>query len=167
MLTQARLKELLNYDPESGIFTWISPPKTAIRFLGKKAGAVTRKGTGKYVHISVDAVQYKAHRLAFLYMEGSFPDGHIDHIDGNGLNNRFVNLRLCTREQNRHNSPPMARNTTGHKNVTQRKPTWGFNVTIKIKGKTMNFGTYKTIEEAVEKAKQARIDLHGEFCRHE
>lgn len=76
MLTQERLKELLKYDPETGLFTWISrKPKVKLNTI---AGYKTKRG---YILIGVDRVYYFGHRLAFFYMTGQWPKEVIDHIN--------------------------------------------------------------------------------------
>ena len=99
MITQTRLKELLNYDPISGIFTW----KTSRG--GRKPGSIAgtkciHKG---YITIQIDGTLYRAHRLAFLYMIGRLPEDQVDHIDRCKDNNAWSNLRECTQAENQLN----------------------------------------------------------------
>ena len=93
------LKQILNYDANTGIFTWI---KRTTRFdlIGKQAGSPHSSG---YISIAIHNKKRLAHRLAWLYMKGVWPANHIDHIDGNKTNNAFNNLRDVTRSENLHN----------------------------------------------------------------
>lgn len=99
MLTQERLKELLHYDPETGLFKNIAPrkkvkPNSIAGHLDPSIG---------YVGITIDKRKYYAHRLAFLYMTGSFPKNIVDHVDGDGANNKWKNLRDVSRTINQQN----------------------------------------------------------------
>lgn len=98
MLTQDRLKELLHYDPEMGVWTWLVRPNRRIR-IGSKAGSLV-KG---YFNIGVDGEVYAASRLAVFYMTGNWPSHGIDHWDGVTTNDRFGNLRDITQQRNLHN----------------------------------------------------------------
>jgi hypothetical protein len=116
MLTQARLHELLSYDPETGIF------KRRIRcgriLAGQIAGGIRQDG---YLHISVDNKRYLSHRLAWLYVHGVFPEHDTDHIDGNRQNNAIINLRAVTRTTNLQNlrHPKSSNKSTGLLGVTK------------------------------------------------
>lgn len=99
-VTNDRLKELLSYDAETGVFTWRHDHYSV------KAGAVAGSRAGKqYIRITIDGRGYYAHRLAVLYMTGVLPSTEIDvdHIDGNGESNRWVNLRCITHALNCQN----------------------------------------------------------------
>lgn len=166
MLTQARLKELLHYDPETGIFTWIKASRPG--FVNKPAGFIsTSHGIPKYLKISIDGKRYLAHRLAFFYMTGRFPDEFLDHIDGDGFNNKFPNLRECNKVQNRANVARSSANKSGYKNVSWSKAANKWWVVFKNHGKSLSFGYFDNIDEAADVARQARIQLHGEFARHD
>src|SRR5690606_34614864 len=99
MLTQQRLKELLYYDPETGIFTRLVGRSGPRARAGDVAGSDNGKG---YIRIYVDGRPYKAHRLAWFYMHGEWPE-EIDHRNGERADNRLSNLRPVTRQQNNLN----------------------------------------------------------------
>ena len=90
LLTQDGLRQLLNYDPDMGAFTW-RQGRGPVR-AGGVAGCLTRKG---YRRIQIDGQNYMAHRLAWLYMYGSWPPEQIDHINEIKSDNRLDNLRLA------------------------------------------------------------------------
>ncbi len=98
-LTQDRLKELLHYCPETGVFTWIKTNGSRGK-KGNIAGSINPIG---YLDIGVDSKVYKAHRLAFLYVEGYFPEYGLDHINRNKSDNRWSNLRQVSQTCNMRN----------------------------------------------------------------
>jgi hypothetical protein len=99
MIDVAELQRILHYDPETGLFTWRRVWGSNARPKDRPAGRPTQR----YWQISINYRRYQAHRLAFLYMTGEWPVGEIDHIDRDGFNNRWSNLRLVTHAENMRN----------------------------------------------------------------
>lgn len=137
-LTQERLKQLLQYDPETGIFTWISPRK------GVTVGSVAGKIEKGYVSIKIDQSYYRAHRLAWLYVYGSFPEQELDHINRIRSDNRIVNLREASRSLNCANKASTT--STGLKGVTRKNG--AFQAQIKRGGVNQYLGCFPSAEEA-------------------
>ena len=108
-ITQKRLKEVLRYDPDTGVFTWLV---TIPNIKGVGAVAGTIKSTG-YIRIGINKRQYYAHRLAFLYMSGELPFDHTDHINGIRHDNRWCNLRAVTEKENHKNKRKRSDNKSG------------------------------------------------------
>lgn len=156
-LTQARLKELLHYDPETGIFTRKSG------FGGRKKGTEAGTLSKGYVNICVDGRGYTAGKLAFLYMTGSLPRSLVDHKDLNRQNNAWENLREATQSQNGWNSPRSKNNTTGFKGVWRKRDK--FAAEIMSNRKRVRLGSFATAEEAHAAYCAAANELHGEFAR--
>lgn len=109
-MTQDRLKELMTYNPTTGIF--IRLKTTALRQkVGEVVGVKAKRGT--YLKCGIDKKEYLLHRLAILYMTGKMPAGQVDHINHNGLDNRWTNLRVVPRKMNQQNMSKSKRNKSG------------------------------------------------------
>lgn len=158
-LTQARLKELLRYDPDTGVFTWaVKRPASRAR-VGDVAGHKSARG---YLVISLCSTQEYAHRLAWLYVHGAFPSKGLDHIDGDKLNNRIANLREATQAQNLQNIGSR-RNSTGYTGVRIRSDRSAgklFAAQIMVNRKNINLGYFDTPEEAHEAYLKGKAELH-------
>ena len=109
ILTQSRLRELLDYNPETGIFTRKSNTYRT-DLVGRPAGGPNPKG---YHRIGVDLKRYLTHRLAWFYVHGVWPAGEVDHINRDHTDNRIANLRDVTPSENQHNKQSMSNNTSG------------------------------------------------------
>ena len=167
-LTRKRLKELLDYNPETGVFTWKKrkegPTKWNTRFAGKEAGTAYRSSSGKteYIMIKIAGVDYRAHRLAFLYMEGYWPD-QIDHANGIGTDNRWGNLSNGTPSDNHRNRALSSGSSTGISGVSWAPENGKYRVRIKKDGKRYSGGYFSDKEEAAKKAKE----LYNMFGFHQ
>ena len=160
MLTQARLKELIDYDPETGEFTHRQSRGGSRE--GDRAGSLDPLG---YWKIGVGGVQIRAHRLAWLYVHGVMPS-RIDHIDMNRRNNRIGNLRIASRSENAANGGAHVDNKCGLKGVSylpNRKKPW--RATIMCRGKWKFLGYRATAEEAHALYVAAAKEAFGEFAR--
>jgi hypothetical protein len=155
-LNFTHLKELLQYNPETGVFTWINKMGRRVK-AGAKAGCLTKRG---YVQIRINFKSYAAHRLAWLYIHESFPSMSIDHIDGDKTNNAIKNLRLATIAENCQNLKK-SRGKTGFLGVTKdsvRGNRW--KASIKLNGKQKHLGWFKTPEEAHQAYIDAKRLMH-------
>lgn len=159
MLTQEKLKEFLDYDPETGIFTY-SKTVNPRALEGQIARSVQSSG---HLRIQINKKQYQLHHLAFLYMLGYLPQ-EVDHINRIPDDNKWENLRECTRSQNSYNSSIRSDNTSGVKGVSWHKKLQKWRVRIYIDGKETNFGVFDSLEDATFIAKEARRKYHGEFA---
>lgn len=159
-LTADRLREVLDYDRETGVFTWLES-RGRVR-AGVTAGAVDSKG---HLRIRIDGQLYGAHRLAWLYMKGHWPELEIDHRDTNKLNNRWSNLREATPTQNRCNRVAQANSSSGVKGVWWHKATGKWRSAIRVRGAVTHLGLFTSIDEAAAAYAGAANDLHGDFAR--
>ena len=142
MITQERLKELLHYDPETGVFTRnVTTNNNA--HAGDVAGSPHIKG---YVQIQVDSHVLLAHRLAWFYTYGEFPHGMLDHHDQDKTNNRMSNLRPVTNKQNLENTKVSSNNKSGFKGVCAKGSKWLAYITHCYK--RIHLGYFDTPEEA-------------------
>lgn len=162
-ITQAFLLEILHYDPLTGVWTWLRPTGKRMR-SGQIAGAVLPMGTG-YMGIRINGRRYLSHRLAVLYMTGKWPLRLVDHIDCNGMNNRWENLREATNTNNAGNCRVPVNNTSGAKGVSWHRDAKKWVANIKRSGRQFNLGLYSTVEEAAAAYLTAAKDHFGEFAR--
>lgn len=144
-LTQERLKELLHYDPDTGVFTWLNPTRKNMG-IGDIAGTV---GTWGYRSIGVDKVTYYAHRLVWLYVYGYFPEHDVDHIDRIRDHNQVKNLREATRQCNLRNTMLCGNNTSGVTGVSYNKHASKWIASIKVNYKYSYLGVYQEFDDAV------------------
>jgi hypothetical protein len=154
-LTVERLKQVLDYDPTTGAFTWKTG--TARGRPGEQAGALMGLG---YRNIGVDATRYLAHRLAWFYVYGCWPEPQIDHINGNRDDNRIANLREATAAQNTWNGARKP-GVTGFRGV--RRKGNRYNAQIMAENRRISLGWFATAEEAAAAYDKARAKYHGEF----
>jgi uncharacterized protein YegP (UPF0339 family) len=156
ILSQARLKELLHYDPETGDFRWRTAARHGQITPWSLAGSPHSQG---YVVLKVAGKSFRAHRLAWMYMTGSEPANDIDHIDGVKSNNQWRNLREATTKQNAENTPLRSDNSTGYRGVTFDAKKGLYRARIRHNGELIGLGRFKTAEQAAEAARAARAQL--------
>lgn len=138
MLTQDRLKELVEYSPDTGEFRYAKSRKGSKYRAGDLLGSLTSVG---YMQAQLDGKRYFLHRLAVLYMTGETPSQVVDHINRDKADNRWENLRCTTQQNNCHNqSRAAANNSTGHVGVHR----WGgkYRAKINVGKKQMHLGTF-------------------------
>jgi hypothetical protein len=159
-LTADRLRELLHYDPETGLFTWLvtTPKKTR----GKLGGFHSDQG---YLLLGLDGNKYRIHRLAWLYVYGCWPDGDLDHIDGNPSNNRIANLREATDAQNLANSKKPITNRSGYKGVSWHAGAGKWHAGIRHNGRSIYLGLFTDPAVAHAAYCKASKKLNGRFAR--
>lgn len=153
-VTTERVRELLNYDAATGVFTWAEGRPGAS--AGSRAGHTCRRHG--YVMIRIDRRLHRAHRLAWLHIHGRWPAVLIDHIDGDKANNALSNLREASHCENN-------RNIAGRSGVKVRhdRPNSKYRARIVVDGKDIYLGSFKTPEAAHEAYLSATQRHFGEF----
>ncbi len=155
------IRDVVHYDIESGEFTNIIHRGRA--GVGRKSGSASIYGRRKYLRIFFNGRLEMAHRLAWLYVYGDWPNGEIDHIDGNGMNNRISNLRDVTRAENRRNVSRYKNNTSGVTGVSFGGNRWF--AYIEIYGERKQLGRFINHWDAVCARKAAEYQ-HGFHVNH-
>ena|SRR5438105_9984711 len=155
-LTAQRLRELLDYAPETGLFYW--RVRRGCAGAGRQAGSLHTVG---YRVIRVDGVTHLAHRLAWLHVHGDHPIAEIDHVNGNRMDNRITNLRQCSRGQNARNVT--TRNACGFKGIYHRRSRW--HAQISVNGRRTYLGSYENAEQAAAAYDSAARLHYDEFAR--
>jgi len=161
MITQEELKEILNYNPDTGIFTWIKSDRYG--WVGKSPKMRTGR---RYIEILAKGKLYKAHRLAWLYVYGEFPQNELDHINNNTEDNRISNLREATRFENTRNTRTPSTNKSGYKGVYFNEVNNRWVAQISCNGIQYYLGSFCVKEQAAEAVRAKREELHKEFANH-
>lgn len=158
-LTQHRLKELLHYNPDTGVMTW--KVHQGCMMTGQEAGAIVKLKHSHYIHIQIDRKLIYLHRLAFLYMTGAMPRNDMDHKDGDGLNNKWVNLRPCTRAENCQNHALRSDSRSGFVGVGWHKSAGKWRARIKLNGREIFLGCFDDPEQASLAYLAAKTNIHS------
>ena len=172
-VTAEFVRRTLDYDADTGVFRWkLRTPDENYgahacsmlnaRDAGKVAGC---KNHQNYLLISLLGHKYSAHRLAWMYTHGEWPDGEVDHINGDPSDNRIVNLRVVTRAENRRNAALRKDSPSGYPGVwyDEKRGFWG--ARMRYDGKLMQLGRFPAYEIAVEAKKQAE-EIYGFHENH-
>lgn len=152
MLTQESLISFLNYDKLTGFFKWKIKPSKRIN-IDSIAGY--KSDADKYIRIGIKGKYYLAHRLAWLYMHGYFPFNEIDHINRKRDDNRIINLKLASRQENSKNQSIRKNNTSNVMGVHWCKTRLKWVAHIMIYGKLKNLGYFENKSDAVKKRQSA------------
>ena len=156
--TSERVREVLDYDPLTGEFTWKVSLSSTGR-AGKPAGC--KVAADGYQRIRLDNTLYLAHRLAWLHTHGAWPKDQLDHVNRVRHDNRLENLREATNVQNSYNKPRRVGNKSGIPGVYWTKVNRKWQAQITHYGRRIHLGYFVTMEEAAEVRRQAEITYHG------
>jgi len=163
-LTPEILRRTLDYNKQTGLFTWkIEPYHHSCKFkIGDQAGHKAGKG---YISVKLFGQSYAAHRLAYFYVLGFWPEDQIDHKDQNKSNNSWYNLRECSNKINHHNKPKQSNNKSGVTGVLWKERINKWIAYITIEGKKTHLGSFTSKEEAIKVRLTAEKE-HGYYCNH-
>ena len=174
--TPEHVRQLVSYDPETGRFVWL--PREVGRdgslrsvntfnaiYAGRPAFTIDH-GNG-YLSSTFFQVKAHAHRVAWVWMMGEWPDGEIDHINGDRSDNRWANLRLVTKSQNMRNAKLRSNNRSGHHGIYWDRSKRRWAATIKGDGRTLHLGRFVQLNDAVaaRKAAEAKLGYHPNHGR--
>jgi len=152
ILSQERLKKLLHYCPDTGVFTCLVY-RNGIK-ANREAGGISDRG---YRRIKIDGKKHYAQRLAFLYMTGELPRNQVDHINGVRNDNRWCNIRLATAIENAQNRKKRSDNTSGVVGVAWYKPLEKWVASICVDGLPVRLGYFHHIFDAACARKSAEL----------
>lgn len=163
VLTQQQLRDILSYNPKTGVLIWRQreniPKEWNTRWAGKVAGSVNSAG---YLIITLNTNErYLVHRIIWLLMTGKWPKNEIDHVDNNRINNRWENLREATRIENSRNRP--FETSSGVIGVSWHKQRNKWRARITVNRKEIHLGYFLNFNEAVKVRKDAENKYFGEF----
>ncbi len=165
-MNQEYLRSILDYDSETGVFTWRHRPIVELawnrKWANKTAGGVNGDG---YIQIKIDGKKFKAHRLVWLHVYGEWPAEQLDHINGQRTDNRLCNLRAASHVQNTYNRGPQSDNTSGYKGVSWKKKSRKWQAVITVNRCQKHLGYFESVEDAHAVYAEAARELHGEFAR--
>lgn len=154
-----RLRELLKYDPETGLFTWKIQTNSRAP-VGSIAGE--NSITHGYRTLGINGKLYRQHRLAWFYVHGTWPVKNIDHINGNRLDNRIANLRDVSQAVNAQNlQGAKTNNASGFLGVDWRPKRNKWRAQIRIGGVKKEIGNFDTAEQAHQAYINARASIGG------
>lgn len=161
-ITHERLLQVIDYDPDTGIFTWRAAP-SATRRAGEVAGCINKHL--KCILIGIDNHRYYGHHIAWFYVHGEWPEDEIDHRNSDRLDNRILNLRQADRSQNLANRRcgRLRGNAAGYKGVEKHRHRWA--ARIRMYGVRKFLGDFDTPEEAHAAYCKTAAEMHGEFAR--
>lgn len=157
-----RVRELFEYQPETGWLTWKVSPSRNTK-TGSRAGCVHPTG---YRSIRIDGMLHREHRLIWLLSYGKDPGKlQVDHINGEKADNRIANLRLATNAENRQNQTRLrSSNTSGVAGVCWNKWAQKWRARIHLSGHFKHLGYFDSLEDAATARRAAELEHYGEFA---
>ncbi len=161
LITQARLKELLEYNKDTGLFYW----KVKKQGIKQNNVAGHLSNSSGYIELRVDYKLYKAHRLVWLYVFGEFPKNEIDHLNHIRHDNRIDNLRDVSASVNSRNRSIGINNQSGFAGVHLDKQTNKWRAQIRFDNKLISLGRFPELKDAIEARKNANT-FYGYHKNH-
>lgn len=159
-----RLNQICDVFPETGQIFWREPTGKRASFLRGKLAGHSGHAFG-YVMICIDGVDYKRHRLVWFAVHKKWPAEELDHINGDRADDRIENLREASKAQNMWNAKTPVTNVSGRKGVSWYEPRKCWRVTIRVNGKPIYGGKFKSLEAAKGARERLEKKYHGSFSR--
>lgn len=159
MINQYFIQSILNYDENTGIFTWKKSAANCIK-VGQSAGTIEASG---YIRIKILQKKYLTHRLAWLFCFGKFPSDKIDHKNGIRHDNKISNLREATSAENNKNAVKRKDNISGYKGVCFIKTSSKWMAYCNLNGKQHHLGCFNKKEDANLAYQKFAQFHHGDF----
>ena len=173
VITAELIRQLLDYDPQTGIFIWRQRPVSMFKecfhsashmadswntkHVGKIAGILNDQG---YIRITLFGRQLRAHRIAWLHTFGRWPSDQLDHINGCRSDNRIANLREANRSENNQNQKASAGKSSAYLGVHWDSSRTRWAAKIKLHGRVYNLGRFDSETEAYSAYLEAKARLH-------
>lgn len=152
-------KKYVSYNPDTGTFTRIAVLNDNPSHQWRVGDTVGNQSSNGYIEVSVGDIKFQAHKLAWYFVHGVYPDFYLDHVNGDKTDNRIENLRESSPLINMRNRGKNKNNSTGFNGVYVAA-SGRFRARIKINGKLINIGTFDTAEEASE-ARELANEFYG------
>lgn len=159
-LTQERVRELLDYDPKTGIFIW-KVNKSGRARAGDVAGCKNKRG---YIQIKIDGKDYRANRLAWFYTYGYWSENQIDHENRIKDDNRLCNLREVSNQCNLRNTSNFSHNSSGVKGIGWHSRDKKWQAYIAVDGKLIHLGLFENFDDAVHARYEKEVELNWSGC---
>lgn len=164
-LTAEYVREILSYDPETGVLTWKQRADQGKAWNSRWAGKEAGTDTNGYRYLIINCRHYAAHRVIWLMVTGEWPQEHLDHADLDRSNNRWINLREANRAENAANRRAHKDGLTAIKGVTWHAQRGKFYARINVNKRQISLGLHNTAEGAGRAYAAAAVKYNGEFAR--
>ena len=165
-LTHERLTDILHYEPQTGVWTWLKSQYQSRPHQGDIAGVIAETTEHKsYRYIGIDQKHYKSQRLAIFYMTGEWPSGEVTQRNHDSLDDTYDNLRVATRSQTIASSKKRVDNTSGFKGVSWNERVGKYESYITLNYKKRHLGWFSSASDAAKKRNEVAQQLQGEFAR--
>lgn len=164
-ITQEILRTTCHYNPETGVFKRVMKKSWKGNWYPCDSSPSSTTTYG-YLQMNFEGWPYMVHRLIFLYLYGKFPKEDVDHINGDRSDNRLVNLRLVSRQDNLRNQGIRSDNTSGHIGTSLDKRSGKFHAYIGVgAGERLSLGMFSTLDKAIDARKIAQMEI-GYHANH-
>lgn len=166
MLTSKEASELFEYDPVDGVLYWKPLPerypngRIRAKAYRRRIAAGSFNHKRNFINVQYNGINYKAHRIIWLLVYGHYPEAHIDHVNGNGSDNRLENIRIATNAENNQNLTVRKDNTSGFQGVWFNKKRGKFSAELCVGKKRIRKYGFLTAEQAYDEYLRLKQEHH-------